>query len=242
MADLLEELQRNLPALESQLADSAEKSLTVLAKAGVDSMAGISAILRSREAPPELRKTACLFSGLLKLKAAFPDLIAILEDDSEDELTWEAAKAISRFDVDSAVDPLLGLMENCRNPKKAAAIIHALGILGHPRALKPLLAVLSSEKEDPEVRGHAAEALSFLSDRRAVQELILALRDRSPHVRFWASYSLGQLADSEAIPALEVLAENDEAEVPGWWAVKREAADAIRQIRQRLEGLEDMGG
>ena len=54
-------------------------------------------------------------------------------------------------------------------------------------------------------------------------------------MRFWSAFALGRVAGADAIPAPEGLA-SDGAVVSGWWAVGKEAADAISSIRERLEG------
>ena len=67
------------------------------------------------------------------------------------------------------------------------------------------------------------------------------LRDPSPQVRFWAVFSLGQLADMEVIPELERIVIEDDAVAPGWWSLKKEARDAIQSIRGRARQADSSG-
>jgi HEAT repeat protein len=103
------------------------------------------------------------------------------------------------------------------------------------RAVGTLLAVLRDPAEDTDVRCHAAEALGHIAPTRDRPEvlaaLLHALGDRSPEVRFWAAFALGNLGDERAIPALQRLADRDSSSVPGWWSIRREALESIEQIR-----------
>jgi HEAT repeat protein len=95
--------------------------------------------------------------------------------------------------------------------------------------------VLINQQESADLREHAAEALGGIKDRRAVANLRQALQDPKPGVRFWAAYALGQIGDPRALPELKRLAKTDHAVAPGWWAVKKEAAESIRMIEEDLK-------
>jgi HEAT repeat protein len=110
---------------------------------------------------------------------------------------------------------------------------YALGLLGGAKAISALREVLANHREDASVRGQAAESLCFANE--AVPDLIAALKDQSPDVRFWSAYSLGLLGSESALAELERLASSDEAEVPGWWSVAKEAAQAIELIHQERQ-------
>ncbi|RMF83541.1 MAG: NACHT domain-containing protein, partial [Nitrospirae bacterium] len=85
----------------------------------------------------------------------------------------------------------------------------ALGKLGDPRAVEPLLQALGDESRG--VRRAAAEALGKLGDPRAVEPLLQALGDRYSDVRLAAAEALGKLGDPRAVePLLQAL--RDE-----WW-------------------------
>ena len=48
-----------------------------------------------------------------------------------------------------------------------------------------------------------ATVLGNWGDSRAVESLILAMENPSPHVRFYVARALGKLADDRALPVLE---------------------------------------
>jgi HEAT repeat protein len=129
------------------------------------------------------------------------------------------------------------LLASHERPNVRAKAAWALGF--HPQgqqAAGSLLRALGDREEEADVRAHAAEALGHLADRLGEREpdvlgaLLHGLRDASPEVRFWSAFALGNLADEAAIPALELLATRDEESVPGWWSIRKEANDSIKQI------------
>jgi HEAT repeat protein len=71
----------------------------------------------------------------------------------------------------------------------------------------------------------------------AVQDLIAALSDKSPELRYWAAYSLGQIGDPESIPALERTASGDVGTLPDGRSVRQEAFDALDAIRGKKQTL-----
>lgn len=77
----------------------------------------------------------------------------------------------------------------------------ALGELGDPRAVEPLMAALA-DSDSVGVRQTAAEALGLLGDPRAVEPLIRALGDGEGWVANAAAEALGKLGDPRAIEPL----------------------------------------
>lgn len=101
--------------------------------------------------------------------------------------------------------------------------------------MKPLVTTLLNKNKRPKVRGQAAEGLAYLfcfqPDAHVFRALTATLSDPSAEVRFWSAFALGQLRDKRAIPALKNVVENDKAILRGWWAIAKEAKDAIKQIK-----------
>jgi len=92
-----------------------------------------------------------------------------------------------RRDVDGLVRALAP--ENDYDVREAAA--DALGEIGDPRAVEPLIAALGDP--DGDVREAAAEALGTIGDPRAVGPLTAALKDPSGGVRQEAEKALARL-------------------------------------------------
>jgi HEAT repeat protein len=163
-------------------------------------------------------------------------LAALAAAEGEVEID-RAAQALSETRGRRVRQGLERLLAAHERPEIRAKAAWALGFHPQgPQATDSLLRTLGDRDEDADVRAHAAEALGHLADRLGEREpdvlgaLLHGLRDSSPEVRFWSAFALGNLADEAAIPALELLAARDEESVPGWWSIRKEANDSIKQI------------
>lgn len=103
----------------------------------------------------------------------------------------------------------------------------ALGKIGNPKAVDPLMEALQGDDE-PSVRWDAAIALGRIGDGRAIDTLIEALDDENGGVRGRSAEALGVIGDRKAIgPLTSVL--NDEDEY-----VREMAAEALANIQAGL--------
>ncbi len=161
-------------------------------------------------------------------------------------------KMLGSFKKAEALYPLLGALAD-RNPgvlsdRRAAGrlieVMHgdpdamarqlaaqSLGELHSPKAIRALREVFTDQGQESRLRGAAAEALGASFTYESVPELVAGLTDPSPEVRFWSAYAVGFMKVESAVPELERLVSGDDAEVPGWWSVSKEAAWAIAEIR-----------
>ena len=81
---------------------------------------------------------------------------------------------------------------------------------GDPRAVEPMLALLSSA--DAGKRQDAARALGQFKDERILDLLLHSLKDGNFEVRLNATSSLGRLGDVCAVEALQLLLEDPYSE------------------------------
>jgi HEAT repeat protein len=157
---------------------------------------------------PELRAQAAISLGELQSKEGIPFLLTCMLNDPDIEVRTSATYGLGLF------------FEDRTEPAQE-------------QVTQTLISVLSNERESPKVRGQAAEALANRGDHQALFPLQTALDDASVEVRFWAVFALGQLGDPYALTALERVAATDQAVLPGWWSISKEARDAIQQIQER---------
>jgi HEAT repeat protein len=207
-----------------------------LQEVGGTSIAGLARIATDQSSDIEIRSSAVWLLGRLKKLGRFKNnealhpLLAVLGDPNE-SLRRDAAQALGVLRDRRATAALIHAM--LRDPDSMARQLAAqsLGDLGSPKAIRALRGVLTDRSQEPSLRGATAEALggSFAFDSTA--ELIAGLRDRSPEVRFWSAYALGFMRVESALPELERISSGDDAEVPGWWSVSKEAVWAIAEIR-----------
>jgi HEAT repeat protein len=126
---------------------------------------------------------------------------------------------------------------------RRAAVYGFLSVKGiRPEDFNRLLRIFQDPREDPSVRGQAAEAVGSRVDYRARPgrmrrrdavartAFLSGLADPEPEVRFWSIFALAQFGNDWVIPKLESMT-TDEAPVPGMWTVGQEARWAIRWIR-----------
>ena len=150
--------------------------------------------------------------------------------DADAPVRWEATKALIALGDTRVVPPLIALTQGTGASDQRTAAVYVLGWLRDTRALAPLVQVLRNSQEGAQLRSHAAEALAYLGDRRAVPALLAALDDPAPAVRLWSAFALGELGDMRAVAPLERLAATDVSPVPGWWTVGEEAREALKRL------------
>jgi len=107
----------------------------------------------------------------------------------------ETAKAIvgNRIRVDPAILADIGADKSLERWSRIAAI-YVLGLLGKVRYSPMLRGILGDEAEDATIRGHAAEALGNLRDKRSAVVLQRMLSvEAAPELRESLSYALQEL-------------------------------------------------
>jgi len=202
---------------------------------------------------------------LVQLKeAAVPALIKELWN-PESEVRRRAALALGQIGDESAVEPLIDVLDAAEDNLVRWAAAVALGDLADSTAIPSLISVLGNEgwhagaasealvkigkpavlpllnklsDADYRVRRYAARALSELPDRRASKLLIAALDDEDTWVRFSAAEGLGAIGERDAVNPLISLLQHEESEVRG------AAATALGKIGdpQALPALEQLEG
>lgn len=211
---------------------STRANVDAVLAAGADTLDRLYALLADRSAAPSLRATAAWLIRRLGDSRAAKALTTVLDDDSR-EVRYQAIIELGGVKAAEAVDALLRLLDD-GDCSTRMVVAHALGEIGDGRAYAPLLALLIDRSHPPDLRGQAAESLASLENRTdAVPALIAALDDGEAVVRFWAAFALGAIADRRALPALDRVAANDHAPVPGFSTVSDEARASAEIIRSR---------
>jgi HEAT repeat protein len=148
---------------------------------------------------------------------------------------FEAAKQVWSDPDAALVRPVIAILRGGRNPFNRSAAAHALPVLRDPRSILALERTVSNKSESPGVRGEAAEALAHFHRKASHRVLLKALKDTSKEVRFWSVFALGEMGEADALPALTQLAARDHRVLRGWWAVSKEASEAIRSIEKKRQ-------
>ncbi len=149
----------------------------------------------------------------------------------------EAAKVLSS---DPSTTPdLVGLLATETRADVRQGVLYALAWHADLGTWELMIRILSDAAEAPNVRGQAAEGLSYMFHKvtadsekfeAAVSALLVALKDPSPEVRYCAVNALGATRHQPLIPVLERMVE-DKTPVPGWLGtVGDEARRALEWI------------
>jgi HEAT repeat protein len=144
----------------------------------------------------------------------------------------DAAQAIWA-DPDPALRPaVISVLRNGRRVYNRVEAAYALRMLKGDARTIALERALSNKNESPRVRAFAAEALADGHRSASHSVLLRNLKDPAKEVRFWCAFALGQIGERKALPALKWLSEHDNRVLKGWWAVSKEARDAIAEIHR----------
>jgi hypothetical protein len=92
---------------------------------------------------------------------------------------------------------------------------YALGNIGDPRAVEPL--INSLKDSDPSVASMAASALADINDPRAVEPLIEVLQSADQDLRTAAINALSEIGDARSVQALIALLNNTELKWQAAW-------------------------
>ena len=145
---------------------------------------------------------------------------AIKSKDNRDrhDAQWVLA-ALGRDHPGTIVPILVDLLKDKRRETRLNAV-KALGAIGNESAISVLVEVVNSgsakwekDREDPEIRGLAVEALGKIGGT-AVEQLVEIVENKGSSMRVDAMQALEQLGDERAVkPLLEVLSEQGNREV-----------------------------
>ncbi|HZL99141.1 MAG TPA: HEAT repeat domain-containing protein, partial [Planctomycetota bacterium] len=157
------------------------------------------------DADDDMRPWIVLGLGLCERSApsgsVAPRLLRMCE--SEGNSSTLAALHVA-LGLSRSVDALPRLVDGLASPSSqvAGAAAIGLGLSGHPQAVDPLRASLSSSS-DPEVLRQAALGLGILGDTASQSDLLeLMWKTRDPYVASFAAIGVAFLGDSEAAPPL----------------------------------------
>ena len=149
--------------------------------------------------------------------------LGLLLGDANEEVAAAAALSLGKLKAEAATNRLMmGLLH--RSPAVRSASAEALGQIGGPVGVIPLIELLDIDKESS-VRESTARALGEIGDVRARPALEKALNDPSPAVRVYAVEALGALKAPEVEPKLCAALTDDKSP-----SVRESAAVALGKV------------
>ncbi len=219
------------------------------------------------DSSPRVLAEAARSAGLLFVRHAEPELIALLEHESR-SVRLNAASALGQLESVAAARPLLKLLKDPDEGVRAMAA-HALGQIGVPWVAPELLPLLDpkagnarasalialkrlanpattiplierlndSERVD---RTYIAFTLGEIGDARATNALVACLSEGNASLVHAAARSLGMIGDRRAVPhLLELLENNDSAELHVIVAEALGEIDDQRAVEPLIAALAD---
>ncbi|MEZ5306557.1 MAG: HEAT repeat domain-containing protein [Pyrinomonadaceae bacterium] len=214
--------------------DDCRESIEGLSIAGIESIESLCDAIESEEISPELRRFACWLARFDGTGATVRPLLKAFRGVDEG-LFWEAGIALGLSKRKEAFEPLADGLRFGGPDGRRAASAYALGLLGDRRAIPYLVETLRSSKCEL-ARDHAAEALGQLPSVASIESLIEALSDSHVAVFVSASYALGLIGDSRALPALHAKLN----EIRSYSNGHRDDEDAVRSAIQSIELYRDL--
>lgn len=156
--------------------------------------------LASGSVSMEARANAARALGILRGKAAAPDLIKALRS-GEDQVILESLLALEKIrDKESA--PSFSFLVLDMNPQIQIAAIEATGLLENREALPRLERVLK-DSDDKEVRRAALTAIAMMRDQPSRPLFLQYLNDKDEGLRAAAAEGLARLKIPADLPPIE---------------------------------------
>ena len=192
-------LQDKVPAVR-------DEAIAALVSMGESAVEPLVAALEDQDWRVRLRATEALC--VVKSPTAVEPLVGLLQRDPDTAVRQEAARALGQIGDESAVDALLGVVEE---PRLQVRVIEALGRIGDRRVLPLLFRLIGELKtSDYEDRTPACEDNRYEQDLASVEEAIRAL---------------ARIHDEEAIPLLVTALQST--------LIRNEASEALVQFGQK---------
>jgi len=141
--------------------------------------------------PAEVRGAAANGAGMVGRGSAQAEkvLIDALKEGPSD-LVGEAALGVGLVGGRTAVGVLLDMIPGAKSSLSQGRLLVALGHLGHPDSVGPLLEIVSNEHNNIFLREHAAEALGLMGDDREVDALFDVCSDFNYYASTRATYEM----------------------------------------------------
>ncbi len=248
------ELLRTLEPLVAGLEDECPKirafaartlGLMELEKLGANDSLIEGLVARLDDEDQTVRAEAARTLGSAKDSRAMEPLILVLENPLEGpEVRKNAAETLGQIGDRGAVQPLVAALKD-KDWRIRSAALSVANLIEDFRVLRPIVLDALQDKEW-QVRGRAAGAaavLGKLKDPGAFEVAIVALSDKQPNVRAYATQSLAELNDARAVtPLIAALRQDGNSSVRWRAAIALGKLGDPRAIGPLTAALKDRSG
>jgi HEAT repeat protein len=210
-----------------------------------DRKAAVKPLLEVLQQAPRARAEAALILGEIGDPVAVKPLMAAIDlsgkaERDVNEANQRIATALGALRDREAVGALARLTTS-RDPFSQVAAIDALGAIGDPAGVEPLLAVVNDPQGEPFAIKKALLALGRIGDARAVPTVLRMLYLERPGAFYFAeaAFAASQVGAAMSAP-LAAVVEGRDAELARWAAASGVHPAALRAKAAQLLG--DVGG
>lgn len=186
-------------ALKSKFTDTNTDIIPAYVNVREDVVKAIGALARGG-ASMESRATAARAAGVLRGRAAIPDLLEALRS-KDDAVMYETMVAFRKIG-DPAVAPKISVYLRDYNDRVQIATIETTGLLRNKAALPDLYRVYENARND-KIRRAALTSVAILADEQSRPMFLSALAGRDEHLRAAAAEGIGRLRRPSDLPMLE---------------------------------------
>ena len=186
-------------SIKGKFTDTNDQVIDPFLTARPDVVAAIGALVRGGAAL-EVRANAARATGILRGKAAVPDLLAALRT-KDTAVLYESLVALQKIRDESA-GPKMSFLLRDLDPKVQIAAIETTGLLRNREAVPDLIDVLNRAK-DAKVRRAALGSMAMIPDEKTRPLFTQYLRDKDDRMRAAAAEGFARLRNPADLTVVE---------------------------------------
>lgn len=159
--------------------------------------------LRARLGDPEkgIRRIAARGLGILHAGAAIPELVVAIREDRDDEVRFEAVRALRKIGDESSGGQIVPFL-NFNNDKVRHELLVTLGSLRYRPAVAELTRVFEQSKPADRTRSLALSALADIADPASGALFERFKADRDESIRLYANEGIARQANASQQTAI----------------------------------------
>jgi HEAT repeat protein len=174
-----------------------DRDLEMVVEPGVPVDAEVVPTLRARLADSErkIRRTAIRGLGILRARAAVPDLVQIVREDRDDGLRFDGVRALRKI-ADVSIAGQLAALLNVNADLVRNELMATLGSMRYRGAVLELTRIVEQAKRTDTPRIVALGALADIADPASLPLFEQLKGDKNEALRLYANEGIARLADA----------------------------------------------